>query len=129
MYNISSIYVDDLDGGTDNHHKATTIRWKIRQPVKNDDVDEEEEWRHEWKQRIYSYGDPKHIPPLVQMEKFKKFQDDVFGRKQWSPRAERWWTQEFKEEQNILAEARRPTIASSDQFKRLFVIRKAKREC
>jgi hypothetical protein len=35
--------IDELDGATDNHHKATTIRWKIRQPVKNDDVDEEEE--------------------------------------------------------------------------------------
>jgi hypothetical protein len=47
--------IGKLDGGTDNNHKAIIIGWKIQQPVKNDDIDEEEEWRHKWKPRIYSY--------------------------------------------------------------------------
>jgi hypothetical protein len=69
------------------------------------------------------------MPPLVQMEIFKQFLDDVFGRKQW-------WTKELEEERDILAEARRvqATIAPSDQFKQarnrwLRAIRKAKKEC
>jgi hypothetical protein len=72
--------------------------------------------------------------PLEQISLFKSFLDDIFGQKRWSPRAKRWWTKELEEERDILAEARRTTPPSSDQFKQarnrwLRAIRKAKREC
>jgi hypothetical protein len=124
------------DGGSDKWetHMIATPRWKIRKPVKNDEKNEEEEWRQEWMNRICPDGTLSLLSPLDQISVFKGFLDDIFGRMRWSPRAKRWWTKELEEERDILAEARRTTPPSSDQFKQarnrwLRAIRKAKREC
>jgi hypothetical protein len=71
---------------------------------------------------------------LDQTPLFKTFLDETFGRKKWSPRANRWWIKEIEEERDILSEARRTTAPGSDQFKQacnrwVRAIRKAKREC
>jgi hypothetical protein len=84
--------------------------------------------------RLYLGGEPRLLMPLEQILLFKSFLDDIFGQKRWSPRAKRWWTKELEGERDILAEARRTTPPSSDQFKQarnrwLCAIRKAKREC
>jgi hypothetical protein len=111
-----------------------TPRWKIREPIKDDEKDEEDEWRQEWMNRLYLGGEPRLLMPLEQISLFKSFLDDIFGQKRWSPRAKRWWTKELEEERDILAEARRTTPPSSDQFKQarnrwLRAIWQAKREC
>jgi hypothetical protein len=84
--------------------------------------------------RIHPDGDLDQVPPLNQIPIFKRFLDDAFGRRRWSPQAKRWWTKELEEEQDILDEARRTLPPASDQFKQawnrwLRAIRKAKREC
>jgi hypothetical protein len=111
-----------------------TPRWKIREPIKDDEKDEEDEWRQEWMNRLYLGGEPRLLMPLEQISLFKSYLDDIFGQKRWSPRAKSWWTKELEEERDILAETRRTTPPSSDQFKQatnrwLRAIRKAKREC
>jgi hypothetical protein len=108
-------------------------RWKIRQPIKNQDINEEEIWRKEWNRRVQQNNDSIPKSPLDLIPLFKSFLDDIFGRKRWSPRAKRWWTKGLEEERDILAEARR-TSSSTEQFKQarnrwLRAIRKAKREC
>jgi hypothetical protein len=108
---------DDKAGSNWETHKRTSPRWKIRQPVKDDDNNEEEEWRQEWRDRIYSDGNSTTLGPNDQISEFKKCLDDIFGRKRWSPRAKRWWTKELEEERYILGEARRKTSPSSDRFK------------
>jgi hypothetical protein len=115
-------------------HRRAIPRWKIRQPIKNDDHDEEEEWRREWKRRIYSDDHATPLGSVDHISEFRKFLDDTFGCKRWSHRAKRWWTKELEEERDILAEARKTTLPSSDQFKQarnrwLRAIRRAKREC
>jgi hypothetical protein len=108
-------------------------RWKIRQPIKNQDINEEEIWCKEWNRRVQQNNDSISKSPLGLIPLFKSFLDDIFGQKRWSPQAKRWWTKELEEERDILAEARR-TSSSTEQFKLarnrwLRAIRKAKREC
>jgi hypothetical protein len=124
--------IDDLEGTLDSRRNPKIVRSKRRPPIKNDEQNEEEECRQEWKRRRYADNNSE-APLLMQIELVKTL-NDTFGRKRWSPRAKRWWTKELEEERDILAEARRTTIPSSDQFKQarnrwLRAIRKAKREC
>jgi hypothetical protein len=65
--------------------KATTTRWKIRQPIKTDDIDEEE-WRKDWINRTCPNGGLNRAPPLGQIPLFETFLGDIFGRKKWSPK-------------------------------------------
>jgi hypothetical protein len=118
----------------EENRRVQTPRWKIPKPIKNDDIDEEEEWRNEWRRRTQHTEDAVRNSPLELIPLFKSFLDDIFGRTRWSPRAKRWWRTEHEEERDILGEARRTTPPSSDQFKQarnrwLRAIRKAKREC
>jgi hypothetical protein len=89
----------------------------MRQPIKTDDIDEEERWRSDWINKICPDGGSNRVPPFDQIPRFKPFLDENFGRKKWSPRAKRWWTKEIEEERGILSEARRTMVPGSDQFK------------
>jgi hypothetical protein len=53
--------------------KIETTRWKIRQPLKNDDIDEEEKWREDWMKRIHPDGDLDRAPPLNQIPFLRNF--------------------------------------------------------
>jgi hypothetical protein len=64
-------------------------RWKIRQPIKNQDINEEEIWRKEWNRRVQQNNDSIPKSPLDLIPLFKSFLDDIFGQKRWSPRAKR----------------------------------------
>jgi hypothetical protein len=55
-----------------------TTEWKIRQPLKNDDIDVEETWREDWMKRIHPDGDLDRVRPLNQIPLFKKLLDDTF---------------------------------------------------
>jgi hypothetical protein len=118
----------------EENRRVQTPRWKMRNPIENDDIDEEEAWRNEWCRRTQQTEDAVCKSAFELTPLSKTFLDDIFGRKRWSPRAKPWWTTELEEESHILAEARRTTPPSSDQFKQarnrwLRAIRKAKREC
>jgi hypothetical protein len=66
---------------------------------------------------LYLGREPRLLIPLEQISLFKLFLDDIYGQKRWSPRVIQWWTKDLEEERYILAEARRTTLLSSDQFK------------
>jgi hypothetical protein len=97
------LYWEIDDGGWEKWetYKVSSPGWKIRKPFKDDERDEEEEWRQEWKNRLYPDGHSIRWIPLEQSSLFKAFLDDIFGRKRWSSRAKRRWTKELEEERDI----------------------------
>jgi hypothetical protein len=76
--------------------KAGTTWWKISQPIKNNEIDEEEKWRMEWNNRKHKQRTSETSSPKEMVLLFKTFLDDVFGRKRWSSRAKRWWNRSSK---------------------------------
>jgi hypothetical protein len=50
-----------------------TTRWNILQPLKNDDIDEEEKWRKDWMKRIHPDWGLDRVPPLNQIPILKDF--------------------------------------------------------
>jgi hypothetical protein len=120
-YHISSEIASDLYTGSDHEilfweigessvketKRMQVPRWKIRQPIKNQDINEEEIWYKEWNRRVQQNNDSIPKSPLDLIPLFKSFLDDIFGQKRWSSRAETLVElKELEEERDILAEAR-----------------------
>jgi hypothetical protein len=82
----------EIDEGGNKEWKTQedlTPRWKIREPIKDDEKDEENEWQQAWMNQLYLDGEPRLLTPLEQISRFKSCLDDIFGQKRWSPRAKR----------------------------------------
>jgi hypothetical protein len=68
------------EGKSYETRKAGTTRWKIRQPIKNDEIDEEEKWRMEWNNRKHRQRTSETSSPMEMVPLFKMFLDDVWTK-------------------------------------------------
>jgi hypothetical protein len=92
---------------------------------KNDDSDEFKEWQEKWLAGKTAYSDP-----MQEINRFRNFLDETFGRKTWSPHAKRWWNDDLdKQRKQLLSLPRHSPEFKAARFKWFKVVRKAKREC
>jgi hypothetical protein len=104
------------------HH---TPSWKLRPPIKTDDIDELEDWTVRW-----ISSKPRDPEPMSEIRRFSEFLDEVFGRKKLSPHAKRWWTDELDQKRKeLLSIARQSPAWNAARTQWFKHVRRAKREC